>query len=151
MTLETEQLAEIMRARCQRLADLVYLCRRQLELIDSGDMSLLLKVLSAKQRLLSELQTLERGLDPFRQQQPEDRQWSSPERRDACAADRDESNRSLAQVFQLEQRSSARLAERRDAAAAGMARLHSAHEACGAYLAPPAAATFHRLDLSSDA
>jgi hypothetical protein len=151
MTLETEQLAEIMSARRERLADLAYLCRRQLELIDSGDMSLLLKVLSAKQRLLGELQTLERALDPFRDQRAEERTWQSPERRSACAKDCDESNRALAEVFQLEQRSSARLAERRDAAAAGLARLHSAHEACGAYLAPPAATPFHHLDLSSDA
>jgi flagellar biosynthesis/type III secretory pathway chaperone len=149
MTAETEQLAEIMGRRLDRLANLAYLCRRQLELIESGDLAVLLKVLSSKQRLLGELQTLERALDPFREQRPEDRRWLSPERRDACSRDIAEANRLLKEIFQIEQRSSVSLHERRDAAAAGLARLHSAQEARGAYLEAPAA-PLRRLDLTSD-
>jgi hypothetical protein len=126
------------------------LCRRQFELIEAGDLGALLKVLSSKQRLLGELQSLERALDPFRDQRPEERQWSSLERREACSRDAAEGNRLLKEIFQIEQRSSALLHERRDAAAAGLARLHSAQEACGAYLAGPAVVPASRLDLTSE-
>ncbi len=151
MNHETEQLADLMSLRRARMADLVYLCQRQLEMIDTGDMAPLFKVLSAKQRLLGELQALERSLDPFREQRPEDRVWQSDALRAQCARDCDESNRALGEVFQLEQRSSQRMIERRDAAATGLAELRDQHEACGAYLAPPADIPYRQLDLSSDA
>jgi hypothetical protein len=148
--MNTVRLAELIGQRHDRLSNLFYLSQRQIDLIHAGDFGLLMKVLSSKQRLLGELQTIERGLDPFRGQSPEEREWVNPAERADCARKADEGNRLLGEIFQIEQRAGALLAERRDRAAAGLQQLHTAHEACGAYLAAPDAPHFHRLDLTTE-
>ena len=46
-------------------------------------MTQLLDLLAAKQQMLNDLQRIERGLDPFRSQDPDLRQWPNPESRKA--------------------------------------------------------------------
>ncbi len=130
---------------------MVQLCRRQVELIESGDLSTLLKVLAAKQQLLSGLQEVERQLDPFRHEHPDQRKWSSAAERERCARLATESDRMLGEIFQVEQRSAGDLQQRRHDAAQRLQRLHTAHEARGAYLTQPTESHHSQLDLSTDA
>ena len=58
--------------------------KRQMEFVADGEMTQLLDVLAAKQRVLGNLQRVERGLDPFRGQDPETRVWRSTEARAEC-------------------------------------------------------------------
>ncbi len=148
--MDTTELAVLINRRHERLSNIYYLSQRQIDLINMGELGLLMKVLSSKQSLLVELQSIERELDPFRSQAPEERAWSSADERAACARKADEGNRILGEIFQLEQQAGTLLAERRDKAAAGLQHLHTANEARGAYLAAPDAAQFHRLDLTTD-
>lgn len=147
---ETDQLAELLERRHACLSQVAYLSHRQIELIDGGDLGMLLKILAGKQQLLGDLQTIERGLDPFRHQQPEERHWADPATRERCARLASESDRLLGEIFQLEQRSAGGLQQRRDAAAERLQGLHSAQEARGAYLDQPAARTYSKLDLSTE-
>src|SRR3569832_2178058 len=82
---DTDLLFDLAARRLECLVQLHALSRRQLDLIESEDTSTLLGVLAAKQRLLGELQELERGMDPFRSQDPEQRRWRNPETRQRCA------------------------------------------------------------------
>ena len=61
-TPNTEQLAALVAAKQHVLEILVQLSRRQVGLIESGDMTLLMKVLAGKQTVMSQLQTIEREL-----------------------------------------------------------------------------------------
>ncbi len=81
----TAILSERIRQKHELLVQLRDIGLRQLELIGSGDMNQLLKVLAAKQRLLGILQTVERALDPFRDEDPQQRSWRSPADREKCA------------------------------------------------------------------
>ena len=148
---DTQQLAEMIRQRHECLSQLAYIGHRQVELIDAGDMATLLSLLSAKQRLLTKLQDVERRLEPFRDQQPEERVWSNPAEREACARQSAECGRLLGEVFQLEQRSTGNLQKRRDDTARRLLTLHTAHEARGAYTAQPDFPPLRQLDVSTDA
>ena len=82
--METDVLAELIGKKLAVLEQLRGLSRRQSGLIADGDIQRLLAVLSAKQTLLAELQKLQHRLEPFRKQEPEARQWRSPQDRERC-------------------------------------------------------------------
>src|SRR4051812_15511589 len=73
----TDILSERLEQKLELLSQLRDLGLHQAALIRAGDMTQLLKLLSAKQRLLAALQSLERALDPFRHEDPETRVWTS--------------------------------------------------------------------------
>ncbi len=83
--LPTDILMQLVRARYTCLVQLRDLGRRQLELIDQGNVSGLLDVLAVKQKPLHDIQRIEKALDPYRGQDPERRQWRSADDRAACA------------------------------------------------------------------
>lgn len=139
--LTTELLAALVQQKRGVLVLLARLAEQQLALVEAGEMTLLMKLLAAKQSLLVQLQQLERQLDPFRTQDPDRRTWRTPGDRAACQQQADECAALLAHVMGLEQQAEARMVLRRDAAAERLAGVHSAAEAGHAYAAAPAAAT----------
>lgn len=145
----TERLAELVRAKHACLTQLHGLGKRQLIVIAEGDISLLLNLLSAKQSLLADLQKIERGLDPFRRQDPDSRRWAS-------AADRQRSSQILQQcetllqdILAQEKQSEQQLCQRRDEAAARLQGSHLAHQARGAYHRDPGIRV-GQLDLTTE-
>ena len=73
--MDTDLLASFIGKKHDVLEQLRQLSRRQMDLIGEGDMTGLLSVLNVKQNLLVALQAVERDLDPFRQQDPDQRTW----------------------------------------------------------------------------
>ena len=146
---ETEQLTQLMTRRHECLGQLCELGRRQLELIASGDLGTLLKVLSVKQRLLVNLQAIERELDPYRDQSPETRVWQSTADREHCLQLAAQCQIFLREIVQQEKQSERDLIEHRDDAASRLQGAHTAAQACGAYAADVGALSGH-LDLSCD-
>ena len=142
-------LAEIIARKVQLLELLRKLCAAQLSLVGEGDMIRLMQVLSSKDSLLQQLQLLERELDPFRDEDPEQRRWESAELRQACRRDVDRCAALLAEIVALEKQSEAEMTRRRDATAAQLQNMYGSEEAQGAYIAAPASvsATF---DLSME-
>lgn len=167
MPTSTQQLAELIREKRRVLTQLHQVSARQGELVAAGDVGALLKLLAAKQRLLSGLQTIEKALEPFRGEDPERRNWPHPQQRADCAADAEECRRLLAAVIEMEQQHERQMTERRDQLAHQLQRVHVAHGAAGAYEsnrrplgAPPSPTAIvssledlptARLDLTSDA
>jgi hypothetical protein len=137
---DTGRLAALVSAKLQVLEILTRLSRRQLELIADGQTPALLKLLTAKETVLAQLQALERQLDPFRAEDPEARQWSSPAARAACQREADRANGLLSDAMALEREAEAAMIGRRDAAAAAVSAVQVAADARSAYATPLPAA-----------
>jgi hypothetical protein len=146
---ETDELAALVERKHGCLCRLRELGARQLELVRRDEMTALLDVLAAKQRLIGELQQIERGLDPFRGQRADTRPWRTPEERRRCAERLAECQSLLAEIVRQERQGESELARRRDAAARQLQGAHIASQARGAYhAATPRASS--QLDLMSD-
>src|SRR5262245_51537395 len=141
----TEQLAALVAAKLQVLRVLVQLSRRQIELIESGEMTTLIKLLAAKQTVMSQLHTIERELEPFRREDPEQRQWGSPARRAACQTHAECASALLAEALELEQRAETAMLRCRDCAAAALVAVQNASDARGAYVTAPV--TIHSVQV----
>ncbi|HWC88370.1 MAG TPA: hypothetical protein VG433_01905 [Pirellulales bacterium] len=146
---ETHLLAELLGRKHDCLAQLYELGGQQLVLVESGDITQLLKVLAAKQRLLERLQEIEGGLDPFRSQHPDQRQWSSAEERSRCSQVVERSELLFRDILAREKQSEQLLGLRRDDAAARLEQAHTASQARGAY-GTSYVRPLGRLDLSSE-
>lgn len=145
----TERLAELVRAKHACLTRLCSLGKRQLVVIDDGDITLLLNLLSAKQSLLAELQTIERGLDPFRQQDPDQRNWANATERQRSSQMLQQCEVLLKDILAQEKQSEQQLCQRRDEAAARLQGSHLASQARGAYHSDPGMRV-GQLDLSTE-
>ena len=132
-TIHTEKLAALITTKQQVLEILVQLSRRQLALIDAGEMTTLIKLLAGKQTVMNQLQTLERELSPFRDQDPEQRLWASPAERTACQVRAEQCNALLMEAMDLEKRAEAAMVERRQATARSLAAVQAGADARAAY------------------
>jgi hypothetical protein len=146
--MSTKQLAELINEKHDVLLELHRLGRQQSPLIRADDIHNLLLLLSAKQGLLNQLQTVEQRLKPYRQQDPETRQWASPADRQKCADTARDCETLLAEIVRIERQSEEEMQRRRDVAAARLEEAGSAAEARQAYLRSTASGA-RRLDLYS--
>ena len=146
--METDLLAQLIAKKHDVLDQLRQLARRQAQLITEGEMVKLLAILASKQMLLSELQRIERALDPFREQDPDSRRWRSAEDRLRTRQLVERCQGLLDEIMLLEKQGETELLQRRDAAAQRLQGMHTASEARSAYLQP--ADGPRRLDLSSE-
>lgn len=146
--MDTDLLAALIAKKHSLLEQLRDAGRRQAELIDSGDMGQLLKVLASKQYVINGLQEVERQLDPFRRQDPERRVWRTTADRELCAKQAAACEALLAQVVAEEKRSETRLIAHRDRTAALLESAHHAAQARSAYL-DGGAVEYRQLDLST--
>jgi hypothetical protein len=145
----TDILLQLVRARYSCLVQLRDLGRRQMELIDEGNVTALLDVLSVKQKPLSDIQRIEKALDPYRAQDPERRVWRTPADRETCARLVQKCEELLKEIVVLEKRSEEVMVQNRDATATRLEQLRSAGKARGAY-SEPSYMEIHQLDLSSE-
>jgi hypothetical protein len=147
---DTDILAALIQKKHECLVQLCVMGRRQWEMIQESDMTKLLDVLVIKQRVLLELQRMERLMAHYRDQAPEEREWKSPELRQQCARQLEECKQLFQDVVRQEKQCEQEMIRRRDEAASLLAGFHQARQASDAYAAlPPEGAS--RLDLSSGA
>lgn len=147
--LETDLLAELIRSKRECLVQLRDLGRRQLELIEAGEMAALLDLLAVKQRALMKLQQVESRLDPFRGQDPDERLWRTPELRQQCSQQLGQCETLLGEIVGREKVAEGLLVRRRDEAARRLQGAHHAGRARQAYAATPPGEP-SQLDLLSD-
>jgi hypothetical protein len=144
----TDKLAELVGSKHDCLCALKELSRQQAELISGGDLGSLMKLLAAKQRYINELRQIDRLLEPFRQQDPEQRPWPSIELRQQCAQQAKRCETLLREIVAQEERCDAILRRRRDETAQQLQGMHQASQARAAYHNEPTQG--HRLDLTSE-
>lgn len=129
----TEALARLVNQKRRLLEQLVAIGHRQGQLIEDGDAAALLQLLTGKQQLIAGLQVVEQGLNAFRHEEPEQRNWPSAADRAACKADADACNDLLAESLATEQQHETAMTERRDALSKQLLQAQSAHAASTAY------------------
>jgi hypothetical protein len=142
----TEKLARLVSAKRQVLKIVVRLSERQVEMIEAGKTDDLLKLLAAKQTVLAQLQSLEKDLAPYRDDDPESRDWCSPAARAACQAEANEANALIARSLDLERRAETLMIARRDVAERALAEFQAASDARAAY-SPNVAAPLAGLEM----
>ncbi len=138
---ETDLLSDLIRRKRSCLVQLRDMGAKQLELVRAGNITDLLELLAAKQHVLIQLQQVERQLDRFRGEDPQQRRWRTPDARQKCAADLAECESLLAGILAQEKQSERELAQRRDEVAAQLSGVHTASQARSAYLAQPQSAS----------
>ncbi|NMC20441.1 MAG: hypothetical protein GYA33_08485, partial [Thermogutta sp.] len=97
-----DRLAELIRSKQACLAELLGVCRRQVELVEGGDVEGLLELLAWKQRYVQEIQRLESALAPYRRESPESRSWRSEDLRRETAGRLQDCRRLLAEILEIE-------------------------------------------------
>jgi hypothetical protein len=145
----TQHLTTLLERKHDCLTQLRDLGMRQLERIDAADMTTLMKVLSAKQRLLGDLQMVERELDPFRNETPDQRAWRTPLERQHCAQLTTRCQLLFSEIVAQEREAESRLILQRDDAEQRLRGMHVSAGARGAYL-QDATVTAGLLDLSTE-
>jgi hypothetical protein len=123
---------------------------RQQELIETGEMTQLLGLLAVKQRELNELHDLETQLNPFRDQDPDRRRWSSDAERLRCASLAEQAARLLREILDCEKRCEESLQRRRDETAVQLAAVQTAGMARGAYAGGTNDYSTSTLDLTTE-
>lgn len=145
--METENLAGLIDKKYEVLSLLRQLARAQVNIVRDGNMTRLMKLLATKQDLLNQLQSVEREIDPFRNQDPESRRWHSPERRQQVRDMTTRCDSLLNEIMLVERQCEGEMVVRRDAAATRLQGIHSVTQATDAYLSNGPASS--QLDLSS--
>lgn len=150
--LKTDALVQLVHARYLCLTQLRDMGQRQRALLDEGDITSLLDLLSAKQRPLMDLQRIEKALHPFRNEDPEKRLWRTPAERAACAQEIEACERLLREIVGQEKLCETALVAQRDEAAVRLQGFRSAGQAFGAYNAVSQGQMNHvnQIDLSSE-
>ena len=97
----------------------------------------------------SELQRIEFQLEPFRNQDPESRQWRTSDARQRCAQELAQCKLLFGEILVQEKQSEQELARRRDETAAQLQGVHRAAQARGAYTTAVQSGC-SQLDLTSD-
>ncbi len=145
---DTLKLAKLIRQKLNVLKQVRELTRLQSDAIDNSEMKRLMNVLTAKTRLLRDLEAMDSDLKPFHAQDPDQRVWSSLEARAQCRLDSEQCQSVILEVMHAEKQCEKELAEKRDLTAARIDAAHCAAQARRAY----AGKAPHRpqLDLSSD-
>ena len=146
---DTDLLARLVTRKRECLLKLRTLVGKQLELATDGSVSSLLDVLSSKQRVIVQLQDVEKALSPFRNQDPDQRQWRNPPAREECSRQLAECEELMGQIMSEERKSEEEMIHRRDETARQLQGAHQADRARGAYAAESQAAV-RQIDLSPD-
>ncbi len=131
--LTSDKLAEHIAQRHTCLVQLHKLGVKQAELVTSGEIGSLLRLLSVKNQLIVALQAIEQQLGPFHDQDPEARVWSNPAARERCARQAAECQTLLEEIMQMERDNEQKMTERRDHVASQLQAAQSATTARRAY------------------
>ena len=135
MKQSTEQLAALIEKKHDVLVQLRAVGVRQTDLVASGEVAALLKLLAAKQQLIAGLQDLERELKPYYAGDPEQRVWRTPEERARCAAQASECNAMLEEIVRLEKMGAEQMNDRKNEVAHQLQQVHAAAHVRNAYQA----------------
>jgi len=128
-------LADLVCKRHNCLQQLQKLGQRQSDLIDSGELGSLLRLLSAKNQMIAALQAIENELQPFHDQDPDSRTWDLPATRETCAQQIDQCRVLLENIMQMERENEQKMVARRDHVAQQLQSVQSAGTTRRAYQA----------------
>src|SRR6476660_107381 len=122
----TEHLAALIAQKHEVLVQLRAVGVRQTDLVAGGEVAALLKLLAAKQHLITRLQELERELRPYYAGDPDKRVWRSLDERARCAKQANDCNALLEEIVRLETFGAEKLIDRKNEVAEQLQQVHAA-------------------------
>jgi hypothetical protein len=131
----TEKLAALIAQKHEVLVQLRAVGVRQTDLVAGGDVAALLKLLAAKQHLITRLQELEHELKPYYTADPDKRLWRTPDERARCAKQASDCNALLEEIVRLEKFGAEKMNERKNEVAEQLQQVHAATHVRNAYQA----------------
>ncbi len=147
--MNTDMLRENLIQKRDVLLQLRQLADLQSALVSGGDSRKLLGLLATKEKLLKALKKVEASMDPFRDEDPEERVWRSTADRQAAREIAEECNRLLTEIMEIDRSDEGKLIARRDVNAEARRRVRNTKVAITAYSQPSPHHTGN-LDLSAD-
>jgi hypothetical protein len=129
----TERLTALVSKKHEVLVRLRDVGRKQMDLVDGGDVAALLALLGAKQQLIAGLQALELELRPYYTEDPEQRAWPSAERKAECRRYAEECNALLEEIVAMEKQGAEKMTVRRNLVAEQLQQAHAATQVRNAY------------------
>lgn len=116
--LSTESLFELIESKLHLLTEMQAMSLTQTDLVSQHDMTALMTLLSRKQELMGALGNVQSQIAQFQGQDPEQRKWSSPERRKTCQEMVARCDQVLQELIVMEDRSLGNMNLQRDTVAA---------------------------------
>ncbi len=149
----TRKLAQLISMKAQILFQIKELVVKQKTVVDSSELSSLMSLFAAKQQLLDKLHALEKQIDPFRDEDPDLRQWDSTEERTKCQGFANYCNSVLNEITKLEQECEQTMVHQKDLMEQQLKLVDTGVRATSAYLNASVGHSSHeatgRLDLTS--
>jgi Mg2+ and Co2+ transporter CorA len=143
------ELSELINQRRLALDELLTLGQQQRELIATGRMTELMRILSAKQQPIQRLTEIAQSLRQADHDDPADRQWPSEAVRQACRIEQQECLRIHQELLALEEACEAAMQANRTSIQNEINQLNASHQAAQHYVSGPAVApSGGHLDLS---
>ncbi len=99
--LSTARLATLVSQKRKLVFELHKLVIKQRQMVDAAEVDFI-PLLAIKQKVLEALNAVDRCMDPFRQQDPDRRLWTSPENREACRTQADQCEAVFRDVLEIE-------------------------------------------------
>ena len=146
---DTDLLLRCVRRKHDCLVQLRELGAQQCSVVDGGEVGDLLRLLGAKQQLITHLQEIEQELLPFRQDDPDARVWRDPAERVACRRLLGTCEELFRAILEDERLAEETLRARRDESLRRLSASRAADAARGAY-APQMDYQSGALDLTSE-
>jgi FlgN protein len=154
--MDGNELSTLIAIRWAALEELLEISSRQIEVIRSGHMNELMRILSAKQQPLARLAEVAQRLRGAIADKPDSRQWASPSARNACRIQQEECEKMHLELLAIEAECETMLQQTRTGIQDELQRLEHSHQAAVSYAqsqargSHPVATSGGRLDLSSD-
>lgn len=146
----TQSLFESLSQKRDCCRALIELSQKQRDLITSGDLNSLLKVLATKQRVMGRMDEVQRRLDALSRDTP---RWREDLDRDAqleCQDVLDDMEQLLSELIDIEKECEQKLVQLREAALEQLRQSDAGRELNRAYLTEAAPSTNRLVDLETD-
>jgi hypothetical protein len=144
----TDRLAELLCRKLQVLEEVLSISNAQREIVSRDEVDSLMELLAAKQTLLDQMHSLQTALAPYRDEDPQQRVWHSPRRREQTQQVAARCEAILAEIMQIEKECEQQLVARRNEVAADLKAADLAERARDAYAPSLSPAT--RFEIVSD-
>ena len=113
---DSEHLFQLVGQKLERLQQLHACSGNQMQYVETEDMGAILEILAAKQRLLIEIEGIDRQIAGYHVDDPEERVWPTDEMREQCREKISQCDRLVREMLEYDQIATERLAEKKSTA-----------------------------------
>jgi hypothetical protein len=149
---ESEHLFQLVGQKLERLEQLLVYSSNQMPYIETEDMGAILEILAAKQRLLMEIEGIDRQIAGYHVDNPEDRVWLIPEMREQCREKISQCDRLVRETLEYDRIAAERLTEKKCTAKQQLQQFVDTAHVQGAYRQQkvrPVVSSHPRVDLGA--